>query len=204
MRKQALSEYFAQRSAKQRLASAASPRGSRIANSDKGFNMAEQAFERITDWAEQFKDFNSELEERILEANHDETKVKWNKLLPDLMGADIFIAGQYNGSASDNGGKQELNIIMVQKNGHSIIPFFTSPERLAALIKPDDNRFDVMKINTVRLFESIVGKHSILNPNSPYTRMFTPFEMRILAAENIDNAPPLTTDDKPVENVEEK
>ena len=157
--------------------------------------MLEESFEKITDWANKFKDFNNGLEERILEANHDETKVKWNKLLPELMGADIFIAGQYSGQVSEESGRKEMNIVMLQKNGHSIVPFFTSPERLGALIPPDDNRFDVMKINTVRFFESVVGKHSVLNPNSPYTRMFTPFEMRILAAENVDKAPPLPTTD---------
>ena len=156
--------------------------------------MLEQSFEKITDWADQFKDFNNGLEERILDANHDETKVKWNKLLPDLMGADVFIAGQYSGQPSDESGRKEMNIVMLQKNGHAIVPFFTSPERIAALIPPNDTRFDIMKINTVRLFESIVGKHTVLNPNSPYTRMFTPFEMRILAAENVDKAPPLPED----------
>ena len=158
--------------------------------------MLEQSFEKITDWADKFKDCNNGLEERILEANHDETKVKWNKLLPDLMGAEVFIAGQYSGQVSEESGRKEMNIVMLQKNGHAIVPFFTSPERLGALIPPDDNRFDVMKINTVRFFESVVGKHSVLNPNSPYTRMFTPFEMRILAAENVDKAPPLPITDE--------
>lgn len=157
--------------------------------------MADQAFEKITDWVEQFKNYNNELEERILEANHDDTKVKWNKLLPDLMGVDVFIAGQCSGQAADEGEKKEMSIVMLQKNGHGVVPFFTSPERLCALISPDDNRFDVMKINTVRLFESVVGKYTLLNPNSPYTRMFTPFEMRILAAENVDKAPPLPEED---------
>ena len=153
--------------------------------------MLEQSFEKITDWADSYKNFNNELEERILEANHDDTKVKWNKLLPELMGADVFVPGQYTGEAIDESGRKELNLVMLQKDGHAIIPFFTSPERLTALVPPDDNRFDVMKLNTVRLFESLVGKHSILNPNTPYSRMFTPFEMRILAAENADKAPAL-------------
>lgn len=162
--------------------------------------MTEGTFEKITDWAEQFKDFNNELEERILEANHDDSKVKWNKLLPDLMGAEVFIAGQYSGQAVDDGGRKELNILMIQKDGHAIIPFFTSPERLAVLVNPKNNQFDVMKINTVRLFESLVGKHTMMNPMSPYTRLFTPFEMRILAAENADKAPALPADEEKTED----
>ena len=157
--------------------------------------MVEQAFEKITDWAEGFKDFNKELEERILEANKDETKVMWNKLLPDLMGADVFITGQYSGMVVAESGRKEMNIVLLQKNGHSIVPFFTSPERLTVLIPPNDDRFDVMKINVVRLFEAVVGKHAVLNPNSPYSHMFSPFDMRILAAENADKAPPLPTAD---------
>ena len=155
--------------------------------------MAEQAFEKITDWADGYKDFNKELEERILEANKDDTKVKWNKLLPDLMGADVFITGQFPDTVSAENGKREMNIVLLQKNGHSIVPFFTSPERLSVLIPPNDDRFDVMKINVVRLFDAVVGKHAVLNPNSQYSHMFSPFDMRILAAENADKAPTLPT-----------
>ncbi len=162
--------------------------------------MTNQEFEKITDWAEQFKDFNSELEERILDANHDDTKVKWNKLLPDIMGAEVFIAGQYSGQPIDDAGRKELNILMIQKDGHSIIPFFTSPERLSVLVSPQSNQFDVMKINTVRLFDSIPGKATVMNPMSPYTRIFTPFEMRILAAENADKAPALPDEEKSGDN----
>lgn len=164
--------------------------------------MVEEAFEKIEDWAKEFKDFNSELEERILEANHDNTKVKWNKLLPDLMGADVFIAGQYSGQPIDDSGRKELNIVMIQKDGHAIIPFFTSPERLSVLVNPQNNQFDVLKLNTVRLFESLVGKHTVLNPMSSYTRMFTPFEMRILAAENADKAPALPEKEEKSEDKE--
>lgn len=164
--------------------------------------MTNQTFEKITDWAEQFKDFNSELEERILDANHDDTKVKWNKLLPDIMGADVFIAGQYSGQSIDDTGRKELNILMIQKDGHSIIPFFTSPERLSVVVSPQSTQFDVMKINTVRLFDSIPGKATVMNPMSPYIRMFTPFEMRILAAENADKAPALPEDEQKSEDNE--
>ena len=157
--------------------------------------MTEETFEKVTNWAEDFKDLNNELEERILEANHDDTKVKWNKLLPDLMGAEVFIAGQYSGQAMNENGDKEISIVMIQKDGHSIVPFFTSPERLSVLVDPNNSQFDVLKLNTVRLFESIKGKHTILNPNSPYSHRFTPFDMRILAAENADKAPALP--DKP-------
>lgn len=153
--------------------------------------MTEETFEKVTNWAEEFKGINNELEERILEANHDDTKVKWNKLLSDLMGAEVFIAGQYSGQPVDDSGRKEVSVMMIQKDGHTIVPFFTSPERLAVLVDPKNSQFDVLKLNTVRLFESIVGKHTMLNPMSPYARLFTPFEMRILAAENADKAPAL-------------
>lgn len=141
-------------------------------------------------WLEDLKDLNKELEERILEANKDTTKVKWNKLLPDLMGADILMVGQFNDQTDENGNKQ-LNILMMQKDGHVVVPFFTSPERISAMANPTNTQFDVMKINTVRFFQSIQGKPCVLNPLSDCGRVFTPFEMRILAAENIHKAPPL-------------
>ena len=35
-----------------------------------------------TNWRETYKDFNKDLEAKILEANNDSSLVKWSKLLP--------------------------------------------------------------------------------------------------------------------------
>lgn len=139
-------------------------------------------------WTEDLKDLNAELEERILAANKDATKVKWSKLLPDLMTADILMAGQFSDRLDANGNRQ-LNILMMQKNGHVIIPFFTNPERIKILANPNNTEFDIMKVNTVRFFQSIKGKPCVLSPMSEYSRIFTPFEMKVLAAENVDRVP---------------
>lgn len=165
--------------------------------------MAEKLFEKVEDWAAEFKDFNKELEERILEANQDTSKVKWNKLLPDLMGADVFIAGQYSEGAQPGDGRVALNILTVQRDGRNIIPFFTSPERVSAVVGGAVSKLDIMKVNLVRLFNSIAGKQAFMNPNSPYSRAFTPFEMRILAAENADKCPPLEGVDNDGEDSED-
>lgn len=144
------------------------------------------------EWTEDLKNLNKELEERILAANEDQTKVKWNKLLPDLMTAEVLIVGQFNeGNIQTD---KTLNILMLQKDGHAIVPFFTSPDRMSVLVKPDNNSFEVMKVNTVRFFQSIKGKPCVLDPMSPYARVFNPFEMRVLAAENEDKVPPLPTE----------
>ncbi len=140
------------------------------------------------EWTEDLKDLNKELEERILAANQDNTRVKWNKLLPDLMVAEVLIVGQFaEGVQTD----KQLNILMLQKDGHAVVPFFTSPERMSVLVRPNSNSFEVMKVNTVRFFQSIKGKPCVLDPMSPYARVFNPFEMKILAAENEDKVPPL-------------
>lgn len=141
------------------------------------------------DWSLDLKDMNKELDERILEANKDATKVKWSKLLPDLMGADVLMIGQFS-EQTDAAGNKQLNILMMQKEGHVIIPFFTNPARISAMAG-QNTQFDVMKVNAVRFFQSIAGKPCILNPLSDYSRVFTPFEMKILAAENADKAPAL-------------
>lgn len=144
------------------------------------------------EWTEDLRELNKELEERILAANEDQTKVKWNKLLPDLMTAEVLIVGQFNeGNIQTD---KTLNILMLQKDGHAIVPFFTSPDRMSVLVKPDNNSFEVMKVNTVRFFQSIKGKPCVLDPMSPYARVFNPFEMRVLAAENEDKVPPLPTE----------
>lgn len=143
----------------------------------------EQGYE----WLEDMKDFNKELEARILEANQDETKVKWSKLLPDLMGAEVLMIGQF-GEETENGEKH-LNILMMQKDGKVAVPFFTSPERISVFVKQNQSQFDVMKINTVNFFRSVLGKVTIMNPLTPYSRVFSPFEMAILIEENKDKAP---------------
>lgn len=143
------------------------------------------------EWTEDLKDLNKELEERILAANQDNTKVKWNKLLPDLMVAEMLIVGQFaEGIQTD----KQLNILMMQKDGRAVVPFFTSPERMSVLVKPNSNSFEVMKVNTVRFFQSVKGMTCVLDPMSPYARVFNPFETMILAAENADRVPPLPTE----------
>lgn len=151
------------------------------------------------DWLEDLKDLNKDLEERILEANKDKTKVKWNKLLPDLMTADILMVGQFSDKADANG-NQQLNILMMQKDGHVIVPFFTNPSRVGVLANPQNNQFDIMKVNVVRFFQSIAGKPCVMNPMSEYAKVFTPFEMKVLAAENEDKVPPLPNTESKDEN----
>lgn len=141
-------------------------------------------------WIEDLKDFNKELEERILAANEDAAKIKWSKLLPDLMTSEILMVGQFSGQKNDRGEKV-MNILMMQKDGHVIVPFFTSPERIGVLANSEKNQFDVMKLNTVRFFQSIKGQPAVMNPLSKYARVFSPFEMNILVAENLDRVPPI-------------
>lgn len=142
------------------------------------------------DWLEDLNSLNKELEQRILEANEDKTLVKWSKLLPDLMTAEILMVGQFSGVKNANG-EEALGILMLQKDGKAIVPFFTNPERIKALVTPEKNKFDVLRVNAARFFMSIKGKSAVLNPFSPYTRVFSPFEIKVLAAEYIDKAPPV-------------
>lgn len=134
-------------------------------------------------WREEFANFNNALEEKILEANHDDTKVKWSKLLSELLDEEVFIAGQIVEGQTDAVGNPNMNIIMVQNNGHSYIPFFTSPERVSVLVNPNNTQFDVIKLKVYNFFLSVSGKPAVLNPMSTYTRIFTPFEIKILTAE---------------------
>lgn len=138
---------------------------------------------KIENWQDEFANFNNELEERILEANHDDTKVKWSKLLPELLDEEVFIAGQINEGQTDELGNPNINIMMVQNNNHSYIPFFTSPERLSVLVNPNNSQFDVVKIKVYNFFLTVRGRAAVLNPMSTYSRIFTPFEIKILTAE---------------------
>lgn len=154
-------------------------------------------------WREAYKDFNKDLEAKILEANNDSTLVKWSELLPELMGSDVFMAGQFSEEMVNANGEKMMSILMLQKNGHAVVPFFTSPERMSVLIGPDNDSFDVMKVNTVRFMKSVKDKPVVLNPMSPYSRAFSPFDMKILVAENIDKQPDIKDDATPV-SAEEK
>lgn len=138
----------------------------------------EQGYE----WLEDMKDFNKELDARILEANQDDTKLKWSKLLPDLMAAEVLMIGQYTEESVN--GEKRLNILMMQREGKIAVPFFTSPERISVFVKQNQSQFDVMKINTVNFFRSVAGKATVMNPLTPYSRVFSPFEMMILTEEN--------------------
>ena len=131
---------------------------------------------------EQLKGFNRPLEEKILEANADASKTLWKKVLPELMTAEIFTIAQL--SEPDANGTKMMNVLqMTDKNGHSIIPFFTNPDKIRVLASKERNTFNVMKLNTAKFFHAIKGKPTVLNPGTKYSRVFSPFEMNILAAE---------------------
>lgn len=142
------------------------------------------------EWVQNLKGLNKELEARILEANNDETKVKWSKLLPDLMVSDVLILADF-GNAVDAAGNKLLNIMMMQKGNSIAVPFFTSPDKIAVFVKRGQTQFPVMKLNTVRFFQSIRGKTAVLNPMTAYSKVFSPFETRVLAAENESRVPPV-------------
>ena len=155
--------------------------------------------EEKMDWLEDLNELNKELEERILEANEDKTLIKWSKLLPDLMTSEILMVGQFTGVKNANG-EDALGILMLQKDGKAIVPFFTNPSRVGVLANPQNNQFDIMKVNVVRFFQSIAGKPCVMNPMSEYAKVFTPFEMKVLAAENEDKVPPLPNTESKGEN----
>ena len=162
--------------------------------------MAEQKM----DWLEDLSELNKELEERILAANEDKSLVKWNKVLPDLMTTEILMVGQFTGAKNESG-EEVLGVLMLQKDGKAIVPFFTNPERIKELVTLEKNKFDVLRVNAARFFNSIKGKTAILNPFSPYSRIFSPFDLKVLGAEYIDQAPPLAEEKvlaKKAENAE--
>lgn len=154
-------------------------------------------------WRETYKDFNKDLEAKILEANNDQSLVKWSKLLPELMGAEVFIAGQFGDVMVNEKGEKMMNLLMLQKGTQTVVPFFTSPERMSVLISPTNTSFDVMKMNLTRFMQS-AGRPVVLNPMSSYSRAFSPFEMKILVAENQDKKPPYEQDINAVTDVTEE
>lgn len=147
----------------------------------------------IENWEKEYKDFNKDLEAKILEANNDDTLVKWHRLLPELMSAEVFMAGQFGEEIVAPNGQKMMNILMLQKNGRHFIPFFTSPERLKTLSNATNQALDVMKIGIIDFFKNAKGTPVVMNPATSYSRAFSPFDMRILAAEN----------EKPAEKTEE-
>ena len=138
---------------------------------------------------EQLNALNKGLEQKILEANQDKTKALWSKVLPELMKAEIFTIAQISDKTDQNGNKMLNVLMMTDKQGNKVIPFFTSPQRMQVMVTPDRKTFNVMKMNTVRFFQSIKGKPAVLNPGSPMGRLFNPFEMNILVMENLDKIP---------------
>ncbi len=136
---------------------------------------------------EQLQVINKALEERIVEANKDKTK--WKNVLPDLMAADVFVVARLADAGEAAPGKKRLDIMMIMdKNGHSVVPFFTSPAKMSVLVTPEKKTFDCMKLNTIKLFQTIKGKTAVLNPNSAAAKLFTPFDMNVLVMEHLNKS----------------
>lgn len=129
------------------------------------------------------KDFNKELEEKILEANKDKTLVKWNKLLPELMMSEIFLAGMFPSGQAEGQAGGQANLLIIQHEGRNIVPFFSNPERMSVLPEEQVNRLNMIKMRTGDFFYSIKGMGTILNPSSEYVKIFSGFDTKVLSLE---------------------
>ena len=125
-------------------------------------------------------DFNKELEEKILRANEDKTLVKWNKLLPELMTSEIFLAGMFQGN-SESGGQGSL--LILQHEGKNVIPFFSHPDRMSVLPEEQLNKLNMIKMRAGDFFYSVKGMSTVLNPSSDYSKAFSGFDTKVLALE---------------------
>ncbi len=136
----------------------------------------------------EIKNFNKALEEKITAAVTDQSK--WKDVLPELMGAEVFVVAQMAAKEDDNG-KRMLNLLtMTNKEGQVAVPFFTSPAKMSVLASAQRKQINCMKMNTVKLFQAIKGKTALMNPGSPNcAKMFTPFETNLLVMENLDKLP---------------
>ena len=136
----------------------------------------------------EMNNFNKALEEKITAAIKDQSK--WKDVLPELMGADVFVVAQLAQQTDPNGNRMLNLLTMTSKDGQQAIPFFTSPKKMSVLATPQRKQINCMKMKTVKLFQAIKGKTALLNPGSPdCARMFSPFEVNLLLMENMDKMP---------------
>lgn len=150
----------------------------------------------------ELKNFNKALEEKITAAVGDQSK--WKDVLPELMGAEVFVVAQVSDKTDDKGNRLLNLLTMTNKDGQTAVPFFTSPQRMSVLATPQRKQINCMKMNTVKLFQAIKGKIALLNPGSPdCARMFSPFETNLLVMENLDKLPKTEVPAAPAENTEE-
>lgn len=130
-------------------------------------------------------DFNKELDEKILQANEDKTLVKWNKLMPELMNSEIFLAGIF----PENQPGAKANLLILQHEGRNMIPFFTNPDRMSVLPEEQTKQLNMIKMRTGDFFHSIKGLGAVLNPSSDYARVFSGFDTKVLALEFAESLP---------------
>lgn len=127
------------------------------------------------------EDFNKELEEKILRANEDKTLVKWNKLLPELMMSDIFLAGSFPNGQTEGAG--QANLLILQHEGRNIVPFFSSPDRMSVLPEEQSGKLNMIRMRAGDFFYSIKGMGAVLNPSTDYAKLFSGFDTKVLALE---------------------
>ena len=125
------------------------------------------------------EDFNKELEEKILKANEDKTLVKWNKLLPELMSSEILLAGMFPSGTEG----ESANLLILQHDGRNIVPFFTNPDRMSVLPQEQVSKLNMIKMKTGEFFRSIKGMGAVLNPSTDYVKVFSGFDVKVLATE---------------------
>ena len=144
------------------------------------------------------------IEDKIKEAIAD--KSKWKTVINELLTTDVLVVAQ-PGPANmlDANGQRQLNILTFNdpKLG-TVVPFFTSPQRVSVLVTKEHLQFNCIKIKTINFFNAIKGKQAIMNPNSDCGKVFTPFEMNVLVMENKHLIPQRQEVVPPVETTDRK
>ena len=100
-----------------------------------------------------------------------------------LLSSDVYVLGTYDGKLDDgvvrSGGS--LQIVMIDEHEDYLTPFFTSAAAMDRYLTkhPDtDKRF--VRVGCRELFERSRGMRLILNPDSPYGKLFVADEVDAL------------------------
>lgn len=126
------------------------------------------------------------IEDKLKEAIADKTK--WKEVLKELMATDILVItqpGAPNNGVVEQDGRKQMNLLTFNDpRVGTVVPFFTSPQKVSVLVTQEHKTFNCVKLKAINFFNAIKGKGAILNPNSDCGKVFTPFEMNILVMEN--------------------
>lgn len=116
--------------------------------------------------------------DELLQKSKEEPKY-WNEYFQKLLDLEVIVLASQPISEDFEG---EIPLLMISDSANrQVIPLFTDEMHLKSIKGP----YNIARLKGIELFKKLKDIAVVVNPNTDFSRIITPFEIKVLTLEYI-------------------